>query len=288
MMHGAMAVPAEDAGLRQEVEVTSSDEESPIHRIDLLGVSDEDAAQALADFRRLVIQLAKNLHPKKHVVYWIDFEDLVAVGNAAIMEALASFDASKGVKKVTWVGHIVKRRMLEACRRARGFSRTAQATATRLHFVEQGKLDKHGQPYEPPTPEKVEELASARRFQGSSLQAPLYGEEALPTMLDRVEDVTETKTVWDEIEIEDVLTRKARVVWLRTAIRRILTPGERQAVLSFLQDESSPEAAMRMGISRQRLAQLRDNAFKKLALAARKMGWSEFPQLTLIFHHDED
>lgn len=281
-MMGSVAIAVESPPAH-EAETSDTDEQH-VHRIDLLNLSEGDAKKALSDFHGLVYQFAKMLHPRKHVLYWIDFEDLVAAGEIAVLEAVASFDPTRNVRQVTWVGHIVKRRMLEIVRRARGLSRTEQHTATRLHFIEKDKLDKHGNPYQVPTPEKVAGLEHSRRVEGVSLTMRFTDADGQDRTLDRLDGLDAAK----QESLEDSLTRKQRLDWLKTAMRRLLTHGERQAVLAYWRDIPSLETAQAMGISRQRLAQLRENGVKKLVIGARKLGWSDYPQLKIVFDADEE
>lgn len=276
--NGAKARQTASAAATVDPDEDSTAEISPIHRIPLTAISEDRAHKLLKEHAGMVHKFAQRFMPRGSVVYHFDIEDLITCGQIAILEAAASYDPSRGAQLGTWIGHLIKRRMLEMVRRARGQTRAQQLTAVRLYSLEYragvrkraaraGKEAKFHRP-DPPTPKprEVSALQETLQWRSVSANAQISSEEDVTTTL---LDVLQGDP--DDCDPEVIAERHKRAQWLKQAMRRLLTPGQRQTLFAILQGNNT-DIINELGVSRQRILQLKRSAIQKLRRAALEMG----------------
>jgi RNA polymerase sigma factor (sigma-70 family) len=87
-------------------------------RVNCSGMSDAEARKHLATYGEVVKIVAKRLQSGLVATAGIDVEDLVSVGNFAVLEAVQTYKSDAKASLRTWVGQVVRWRMaglLEMC-----------------------------------------------------------------------------------------------------------------------------------------------------------------------------
>ena len=231
---------------------------------------DLEAADRLATANlRFVISFVK-----RYQGHGLELGDLVAIGNEGLLRAVGKFDPDRGVKFISyavwWVRQAVLKALAEQTRSVRfplnqntavvrfakaqgllaqeiGRTPTDQELATALHM-------------------SLENVREARRLFVTevSLDAPLDNSDARPATLG------ERLPVGEGGEIESSTDEVLRRDFIDRLFRRYLTPRERR-ILSLYYGLNPTEETLTLeqigvalGVTRERIRQLRERAFTKL------------------------
>lgn len=231
---------------------------------------DELAAERLATSNlRFVISFVKRYQGRG-----IELPDLVAIGNQGLLRAIDKFDPDRGVKFISyavwWVRQGVLKALAEQTRSVR-FPLNQHATAGRISRArtlltrELGR-DASDEELATATGYGIEEIRRARMLSGSevSLDAPIrHGDNGLSTLGERLD-------IGDHEEIESATDSSLRRSFLDSICGRYLTPRERRVLVLYygLGDETDPltleQIGIRLGVTRERVRQLKERAFVKL------------------------
>ena len=216
---------------------------------------------------RFVVRIAK-----QYDGLGVPLLDLIDEGNLGLMRAIERFDPSKGVRFLTYAIWWIRQAILRAIQRQ---SRNVPIPRERRDLrksVEQAYYDYLHDTGEEPSVEEIaralniphEEVEKARDlvFQEISLDAEVIpGEDRL-----RLEDIlTETtrpspKEVWQREET----VRKVREI-----LEKELSPREARILkmyfgIGYPEPRSLEEIGKEMGVSRERIRQIKDRALRKL------------------------
>lgn len=215
---------------------------------------------------RLVINIAK-----KYMYLGIPLLDLVEEGNLGLMKAVDRFDAKRGFRFSTyaawWIRQGITRSISEQGKMIRvpvymneliakwkktkeTLSQKNKAVPSQEEIAKKLKL----------TPEKVEQINFWLTTSTSSLEAPI-GDEDESSVMDLVQDHT---TPAPDAEITKMMD-KERVAGLL----EVMTERERQVLdMRFGLDDGKQhtlaEVADKIGVSRERVRQIEEEALKKL------------------------
>ncbi|GJG87970.1 RNA polymerase sigma factor RpoD [Gemmatimonadetes bacterium T265] len=235
---------------------------------------DADAAERLVTANlRFVISYVKRYQGRG-----LDLADLVAIGNEGLLKAVRKFDPDQGVKFISyavwWVRQAVLKALAEQTRAVRVplNQNTALIRAGRAHAILAQRLGRD------PTDDELGELlgepADTVR-QSRQLSAP---EIALDAPVDR--GAREAGTFGERIAdddasaIEDALSDRLVHEHLEHALQHYLTPRERRIlILYYGLEPGSEEMTLErigdvMGVTRERIRQIRERAFAKLRESA--------------------
>jgi RNA polymerase primary sigma factor len=248
--------------------ITNVEEERSLARRARAG--DAEAAERLVTANlRFVIAFVK-----RYQGHGLDLADLVAIGNEGLLRAVRKFDPDRGVKFISyavwWVRQAVLKALAEQTRSVR--FPLNQNTAVVRFAKAQGLLAQElGRT---PTDEEmatglalpVEDVREARRLFVSevSLDSPVdAGDSRAATLGERlsVGEASDIETSTDEVLRKDFIDR---------LFRRYLTPRERRILSLYYGLDPSEEArtleeiGAALGVTRERIRQLRERAFAKL------------------------
>lgn len=248
--------------------ITNIEEERALARKARAG--DADAAERLVTANlRFVIAFVK-----RYQGHGLDLGDLVAIGNEGLLRAVGKFDPDRGVKFISyavwWVRQAVLKALAEQTRSVR--FPLNQNTAVVRFAKAQGLLAQEiGRT---PTDEElstallmpISEVREAKRLFVTevSLDAPVdSGDSRAATLGERlpVGEGSEIETRTDEILRKDFLDR---------LFRRYLTPRERRILSLYYGLDPAEDArtleeiGVVLGVTRERIRQLRERAFAKL------------------------
>jgi RNA polymerase primary sigma factor len=224
---------------------------------------DEQAAERLVTANlRFVIS-----YVKKYQGHGLDLGELVAIGNEGLLKAVRKFDPDQGVKFISyavwWVRQAVLKALAEQTRSVRiplnqnsQLIRLARAETILAQVLELGRL----------LDESAETVRAAKQMSSTevSLDAPIdRADREASTLGERFAGA-------DAGEIEDVTDFKLMREFIDRAFKRYLTPRERKILYLYYGLEEGSEAmtleriGALMGVTRERIRQIRERAFEKL------------------------
>jgi len=231
---------------------------------------DELAAERLVTANlRFVIS-----YVKKYQGHGLDLSELVAIGNEGLLKAVRKFDPEQGVKFISyavwWVRQAVLKALAEQTRSVRiplnqnsQLIKLARAETVLSQVLKRDPTDNELGRLLEETPESVR---SAKQMSATeiSLDAPIdRSDREASTLGERFAGV-------DGGEIEDVTDFNLMREFIDRSFKRHLTPRERKILYLYygLGDSSEAMTLERigtlMGVTRERIRQIRERAFEKL------------------------
>ena len=248
--------------------ITDPAEEKRLARLAQKG--DETAAERLVTANlRFVIS-----YVKKYQGHGLDLSELVAIGNEGLLKAVRKFDPDQGVKFISyavwWVRQAVLKALAEQTRSVRiplnqnsQLIRLSRAETVLAQVLKRDPTDEELGRLLEESPEQIRHSKSVSTTE-VSLDAPVdradreastFGERFAGTDGDEIEEITDGKLMREFIE---------------TAFRQYLTPRERKILYLYYGLEPGSEAmtleriGALMGVTRERIRQIRERAFEKL------------------------
>ena len=231
---------------------------------------DELAAERLVTANlRFVIS-----YVKKYQGHGLDLSELVAIGNEGLLKAVRKFDPDQGVKFISyavwWVRQAVLKALAEQTRSVRiplnqnsQLIRMARAEMVLAQVLRREPTDEEvGKLLE----ETVETVRSSRQITGTevSLDAPIDRQDREASSLgERFAGET-------HIDIEETTDFKLMREFIDRVFRKYLTPRERKILYLYYGLDEGAEAmtleriGALMGVTRERIRQIRERAFEKL------------------------
>lgn len=231
---------------------------------------DEPAATALVTANlRFVIAFVK-----RYQGHGLELGDLVAIGNEGLWRAVRKFDPERGVKFISyavwWVRQAVLKALAEQTRSVRFplNQNTIVVRYARAQALLAQQLGRTPTDAELATAlcQSVDEVRDARRLFMTevSLDAPVEGGDA------RAATLGERLAMPDGNDIEQRADEVLRREFIRRIFNRYLTPRE-QRILSLYYGLNPDEEALTLeeigralGVTRERIRQVRERAFAKL------------------------
>lgn len=211
---------------------------------------------------------------KRYQGHGLDLAELVAIGNDGLLRAVRKFDPDRGVKFISyavwWVRQAVLKALAEQTRTVR--FPLNQNTAVVRFAKAQGLLAQElgrtptDQELATALQQSVDDIRAAKRLFVTevSLDAPADRHDSRTTTLG------ERLPVGDSSEIETQTDTVLRRDFLNRLFQRYLTPRERRILSLYYgldpdgQTYTLEEIGTVLGVTRERIRQLRERAFTKL------------------------
>ncbi|WKW11162.1 RNA polymerase sigma factor RpoD/SigA [Pseudogemmatithrix spongiicola] len=248
--------------------ITDPAEEKRLARLAQKG--DEAAAERLVTANlRFVIS-----YVKKYQGHGLDLSELVAIGNEGLLKAVRKFDPDQGVKFISyavwWVRQAVLKALAEQTRSVRiplnqnsQLIRLSRAETVLAQVLKRDPTDHEIGRLLDETPEQVRAAKSMSSTE-VSLDAPVdRSDREASTLGERFADR-------DGIEIEERTDFNLMRETIDRVFRQYLTPRERKILnLYYGLDEGAEAMTLEkigalMGVTRERIRQIRERAFDKL------------------------
>jgi RNA polymerase primary sigma factor len=248
--------------------IASAEEERRLARRAQKG--DAEAAERLVTANlRFVIS-----YVKKYQGHGLDLSELVAIGNEGLLKAVRKFDPDQGVKFISyavwWVRQAVLKALAEQTRSVRiplnqnsQLIRLARAETVLAQVLKRDPTESELGRLLDETPEQVR---SAKQMSATevSLDAPVDRSDREASTLG------ERFAGQDGVEIEENTDGKLMREFIDRVFTRYLTPRERKILYLYYGLEEGSEAmtleriGALMGVTRERIRQIRERAFEKL------------------------
>ena len=211
---------------------------------------------------------------KKYQGHGLDLSELVAIGNEGLLKAVRKFDPDQGVKFISyavwWVRQAVLKALAEQTRSVRiplnqnsQLIRLARAETVLAQVLKRDATEHELGRLLDETPEQVR---SAKQMSATevSLDAPVDRSDREASTLG------ERFAGKDGVEIEETTDSKLMREFIDRVFTRYLTPRERKILYLYYGLEEGSEAmtleriGALMGVTRERIRQIRERAFEKL------------------------
>lgn len=203
----------------------------------------------------------------------MDYEDVLSDGTIGLIEAVARFDPSKGVKFETYAISRIRGSIIDSLRRADRLPRSARQNMREADKATETLREKLGR--EPLDAEVAEQMGVKMQRYYAILTAASWVTVSLDNLLDANADgegypAAEMPKDPDEQDANRKVERKETVGELSASIRE-LPERERLVVSLYYQDElTQREIAKVLGISESRVCQLHARALDRLRGAMRE------------------
>jgi RNA polymerase primary sigma factor len=246
--------------------------EDPLEERDLARkarTGDKEAAERLVTANlRFVIS-----YVKKYQGRGLGLAELVCIGNEGLLKAVKKFDPEKGVKFISyavwWIRQTVLQALAEQTRSVR-IPLNQNSNLVRLSRTETALTQTLGrsptdQEIADEMQEPVETIRALRRVAASelSLDAPLdRGDRDSSSFGERFAGA-------EAEEIEEEVESQARREFLERMFEKYLTERERKILYLYYgldegEERTLEEIGMLLGVTRERIRQIRNRAFEKL------------------------
>lgn len=211
---------------------------------------------------------------KKYQGHGLDLAELVAIGNEGLLKAVRKFDPDQGVKFISyavwWVRQAVLKALAEQTRSVRiplnQNSQLIRMSRTETYLSQELGREPTDHEIARALQDTVENVRNARRMTAAevSLDAPI----------DRTDkdaaSVGEHFAGQDGAEIEDRTDNRLMREFIDRVFKKYLTPRERKILYLYYGLEEGSEGmtlekiGALMGVTRERIRQIRERAFQKL------------------------
>lgn len=248
--------------------ITDPEEERRLARRAQKG--DETAAERLVTANlRFVIS-----YVKKYQGHGLDLSELVAIGNEGLLKAVRKFDPDQGVKFISyavwWVRQAVLKALAEQTRSVRiplnQNSQLIRLSRAETILSQVLKRDPTDDEISRLLEEPVEQVRSARQMTSTeiSLDAPIdRGDRDAATLGERFSGL-------ESVDIEERTDFNLMREFIDRVFTKYLSPRERKILYLYYGLEEGSEAmtleriGALMGVTRERIRQIRERAFEKL------------------------
>jgi RNA polymerase primary sigma factor len=248
--------------------IGSAAEEKRLARLARKG--DEAAAdQLVVSNLRFVIS-----YVKKYQGHGLDLSELVAIGNEGLIKAVRKFDPDQGVKFISYAVWWVRQAVLKAL--------AEQTRSVRIPLNQNSQLIRMAKAEtilsqvlkRDPTDEELARVLDEPMSQVKHSKSISTTEVSLDAPVDRSDREASTFgerfTGTDSEDIEDSTDTKLMKEFIQRLFKQYLTPRERKILSLYYGLEPGAEAmtleriGILMGVTRERVRQIRERAFDKL------------------------
>jgi len=223
---------------------------------------------------------------KRFQGHGLDLSELVAIGNEGLLKAVRKFDPAHGVKFISyavwWVRQCVLKALAEQTRTVR-IPLNQNAALMKMARIESLLAQELGRsPTDSETAQVLDETVETIR------QARLVStvEVSLDAPVERHDTASATfgeRVAGNTGDIEDLVDTGLRKEFLASLFRRYLTPREQRILSLYYGLEEGSEAltlegiGAMLGVTRERVRQIRERAFEKLRNAPEVKHLRNFP-----------
>lgn len=207
----------------------------------MTSITDDVAAQIIEQYGRLVPFVARRFRLPLRRIAPIDEDDLIAIGNAVLLQSWVDYDPSRGAGFVTWACLNIHQAFRKLVREARGMAQDS--------------------------PDKTVKSGAAYRI--ISIGESVLPDGEFPGWREvTIEDGLQAPEQFDPTALFD---QERRTAWAHSALST-LTPREQYVVLAVVNGTTLREVGTSIGKTRQRADQIYKRAIAKMRERAEDAG----------------
>ncbi|HEY7569655.1 MAG TPA: sigma-70 family RNA polymerase sigma factor [Gemmatimonadaceae bacterium] len=221
------------------------------------------APDAVSQHLGLVYHVARSLIRSRGIT--IELDELVSAGTLGLIEALANFDASRGLAFTTFAAPRIRGAMLDELRRLDHVPRSVRRRARAVAAATDSLTSELGA-----TPDDSQ-LASRLGIDRETLWRWQHDGEAARAMpFDHSQDGSDGNDVAEQgleslrSDVHDALTREQELVALQTAIRALGSRERTVLALYYYEELRLHQIAEVLGVTESRVSQIRARAIARL------------------------
>ncbi len=224
----------------------------------------DTARDAVSQHLGLVYHVARSLRRSRGIV--IELDELVSAGTLGLIEALANFDASRGLAFTTFAAPRIRGAMLDELRRLDHVPRSVRRRARAIAAATDTLTNELGA-----TPDDSQ-LASRLGIDRETLWRWQHdGESARAMPLDHARSDSDGSEVVEHCleasssaNVDDALTREQELVALQAAIRALGSRERTVLALYYYEELRLHQIAEVLGVTESRVSQIRTRAIARL------------------------
>ncbi len=213
---------------------------------------------------RLAITIAKTFQNQG-----MDFEDLVGAAEIGLLDAAEHFDPTVGVKFISYACHYIRRSISELLTTHARTIRLPQNVVVLSRKISQASMQFQMQYNLPPTDEELALMLNEREEDIHKIRTRIAGTLSLDTPLsDDSESTIESVIVGNDVatdqSLESEMSRRMLNQLVDTLNEREADVLKRYFGLNGREAETIEQIADDMGLSKERVRQMRENGLRKL------------------------
>ncbi len=224
----------------------------------------DTARDAVSQHLGLVYHVARSLMRSRGIT--VELDELVGAGTLGLIEALANFDASRGLAFTTFAAPRIRGAMLDELRRLDHVPRSVRRRARAVNAATDSLTSELGA-----TPDDSQ-LASRLGIDRETLWRWQHdGQSAHAMPLEHVHRDSDSSDVVEycleassSANVDDALTREQELVALQAAIRALGSRERTVLALYYYEELRLHEIAEVLGVTESRVSQIRTRAIARL------------------------
>jgi RNA polymerase sigma factor FliA len=224
----------------------------------------DTARDAVSQHLGLVYHVARGLMRSRGIM--VELDELVSAGTLGLIEALASFDASRGLAFTTFAAPRIRGAMLDELRRLDHVPRSVRRRARAVAAATESLTNEIGA-----TPDDSQ-VAARLGIDRETLWRWQHDGEAAHTMsLEHAHGDSESGDFAEQVfeasgrsDVDDALTREQELVALQTAIRALGSRERTVLALYYYEELRLHQIAEVLGVTESRVSQIRTRAIARL------------------------
>ena len=223
----------------------------------------DTARDAVSQHLGLVYHVARSLMRSRGIT--VELDELVSAGTLGLIEALANFDASRGLAFTTFAAPRIRGAMLDELRRLDHVPRSVRRRARAVAAATESLTNEIGA-----TPDDSRIAARLGIDRETLWRWQHDGEAAHAMSLEHAHDSESgdfAEQVFDasgRSDVDDTLTREQELVALQTAIRALGSRERTVLALYYYEELRLHQIAEVLGVTESRVSQIRTRAIARL------------------------
>ena len=221
----------------------------------------DTARDAVSQHLGLVYHVARSLMRSRGIT--VELDELVSAGTLGLIEALANFDASRGLAFTTFAAPRIRGAMLDELRRLDHVPRSVRRRARAVAAATESLTNEIGA-----TPDDSR-IAARLGIDRETLWRWQHDGEAAHAM--SLEHDSESGDFAEQVfdasgrsDVDDTLTREQELVALQTAIRALGSRERTVLALYYYEELRLHQIAEVLGVTESRVSQIRTRAIARL------------------------
>lgn len=245
--------------------MVSADEEVELAlKIKHGGAEAEEARRRLIEANlRFVVTVANQYHQRN-----MDLSDLISEGNIGLVKAAERFDETRGFKFISYAVWHIRQSIISAISDKGRVVRVPQNQQNLLNLLAHLQMETMQTEQRQPTSEEFAQFADITPEKAAALIALQGKSVSIDTPLSDDSDASIGDMIASDNQTDTDINRESLRTELRELLRQILSTREQEVISRSFgidrSEQSLDEISLALGLSRERVRQIREKAVNKL------------------------